>query len=1300
VVQAGNGDGLVGGRFAVEREVGRGAMGRVYRAHDRVSGTTVALKIMVPEIGDPEELCRKAELMAKLEHPAVVKTVAAGILDDSRSCFVAMEWLDGEDLEARHKRQPLSLAQAIELGFIVAGALEAAHAAQVIHRDVKPSNIFLCRGQPTPLGTLDGFPKLVDFGVAVADDKRRTLFGDFVGTPAYMAPEQARGDALVDARCDLYALGATLFELVAGRPPHVGPSMLATLARLVTTPPPRLIELRRDVSPGLDALVARLLETDPVARPQSATEVVSGLRQVFEEATRFSIVDAGEAPLSSRLGSSASRLVTCIVAVRCGGAGARDRAVLDLCACGADAVPLGQDSLVAHLGARRTVGGEADTALELGQRLARSGARVGVASGRAWVSWLSQAGEVRPVGEVVDRASALARSAEPGHVLADATTTELGGGRYEFRLRSDGSAVVGDAVSVPRRERSGGAPFVGRDAELAQVLNALQRSRDGSAPVLVTVTGPPGIGKSRLRREVMARACARTGAPYVVFQRSEAYGRGHALGAAADVLRGVLGLPKAVTMKDALGAITNQLGPDTLGSSTARSWDRVARLLANEPFPEGLDPRGARDALWLEMTELVLEVAANEPLAVVLEDLQWADAESVEWVDHLLGRAAGRPVLVLALLRPDFWVEGRDRFSGRDHLRLELRLISSQAARVIARSLLGEDARDDVVERIVERAGGLPLFAEELARLAAAGRDATQAPTIEALIQVALDGLGDEGRDAVGRLSVLGLSCWDAALEALGIRGAETVMKSLAAAEILLEQSESRFVGCTEWTFKHALVREVAYQSLGGAERRELHALAADWLSSIGEDAATVAGHYELGGQHRRAADHWERAARRALAANALGEALRMAERSLAFAEGKPTRFQRACTLDEAWSRLDPRASDRETAIVALAENVHDEASDVRARGARARYDDARGTGEHINARLAEARNQARRLGLHDEEARCSATLAFRLAFAGQFVDAEAEALRLLELSSERNVFAAAVDAYQTQAIIRQTQGALMSALEARRNAAGAARSAGLKEREAMLTTNLGFALTTIGARQEARSALEAGLALADAIGSSGAVRNAHMNLLGWAATFGSDRSLDFQLGEVRATADAAASGTWVLPDRVNLGILFYRAAEYLRAKLPGADARARSLLTVVSQTYRSAGHRDVLPAALGLWAEAERRCGAVAQAIELAREAVELLERGEPSLLNESAVYMPLHDAYLDMEKAEAARETVARALPSLTRRLRGLAGTDYARSFLTELPHNASLLAAAQGYGLVPDEVRRILERGDDFG
>jgi tetratricopeptide (TPR) repeat protein len=323
-----------------------------------------------------------------------------------------------------------------------------------------------------------------------------------------------------------------------------------------------------------------------------------------------------------------------------------------------------------------------------------------------------------------------------------------------------------------------------------------------------------------------------------------------------------------------------------------------------------------------------------------------------------------------------------------------------------------------------------------------------------------------------------------------------------------MEQNVSRFTGTREWVFKHALVREVAYASLGDDERKELHALAASWLSSMGEDSATVAGQYDLGGQHARAAEHWARAAQRALATNALADAMTMAERALMFAEDKPAGFLRASYLDEAWSRLDPRAADRDSAIFSMEDNVYDEASAVRARGARARYDDARGSGERISERLAEARDQAAALGLQDEEARCSAVLASRQAFAGHFAEAEAEIKRLLKLAQQQSTSAAAVDAYQTQAIVRQTQGALAAALEARRNAAHAARSAGLKEREAMLMTNLGFALTTIGARQEARSTLETGLALADAIGSLGAVRHAQMNLLGWAATFGNDKQL------------------------------------------------------------------------------------------------------------------------------------------------------------------------------------------------
>jgi tetratricopeptide (TPR) repeat protein len=1286
----------LGGRFAVEREVGRGGVGVVYRAYDLLTKQIVALKVVAAEAGvAPEEearLAREGQLLAALDHPGIVKTVAFGVLDDTGLPYVAMEWLEGEDLAARQKRDPLNLAESLELTDSVGQALEAAHEAGVIHRDIKPGNIFLCKN--TRGGLLDCRPKLVDFGVAANTDAQLALTGDPVGTPAYMAPEQARGDAPIDVRCDIYSLGATLFELLAGRPPHVGPNAIATLARLVTTAPPRLSELRPEIPGLVDGLVGRMLETDPEQRPGSMREVLDLLGDAAREATRSSWLVEPEPVRSSRLGTSISRLVTTVVGVRFPSVQVRDRALEQLRLRGADAAPIGSDAVVAHLGARRAVGNEAAAALELGRRLARSGARVGIASGRARLSFRTETGDARPVGEVVDRAAALARDATAGGVLVDATTSELGRGRYEFRARDDGSAIVGEPVRGMRGERSGGAPFVGRDAELAQVLGAFERSRTNSTPLLVTITGTPGIGKSRLRREVMARISAQSDAPLVVLQRSEAYGQGHALGAAADMLRAFVTLPKGATRLEAEMAIVASLGAATRNDLTAHNRDLLARLLANEAMPEGFDPRGARDALWLAMTDLVLQVASEQEVAILVEDLQWADPESIGWLDHLLGRASHKPLVVMACVRPEFWSMAQDRFAGRDHVRLELRPVSKRASRSIARAVLGDTASEEVVERIATQAGGLPLFAEELARLTATGRSAEHAPTIQAAIQASLDALDEECRDALGRLSVFGLTCWDSALEALGMPGAEAVIRALVAAEVLVEQNVSRFTGAREWIFKHALVREVAYASLGDKERKQLHGLAAAWLASMGEDAATVAGHFDLGGEHVRAADHWARAAQRALVANALKDALSMAERSLAFAEDPERAFQRASYLDEAWSRLDPRSGERESAVHAMESNVYDEASGVLARGARARYDDARGSGTEISQRLADARDEAARRDLRDEEARCSAVLAARLAFAGQFKEAEAESRRLLGLA-QSGIAYAAVDAYQTLAIVRQTQGALSAALDARRNATSAARAAGLRERESMLTTNLGFALTTIGARQESRTAIENGLALADAIGSLGAVRHAQMILLGWASTFGTDKQLDSHLGEVRANADAAGSGIWAAPDRANLGLLFYRGCELLRSKAEGSSRRALGLLRMAAQAYRTAGHRDVLPVALGAWSEAERACGNLATALDLAREAVALVEQGAPSLLNESAVFLALYDALMDDGKTDAALEVVKRGIPPLQRRLQGLAGTPYARSFLTDLPANARLIALAEDDGFLPEAFHRALER-----
>lgn len=1311
--------GLLAGRFVIEREVGRGGVGIVYRATDEVSKAPVALKVIaIPGVdaGEEARFGREGRVLAGLSHPGIVRVVAFGQLDEGHP-YVAMEWLEGEDIAQRQKRAPLTLGQAVEVGAHVADALAYAHSVGIVHRDIKPSNVILVgskAGHEWPVES-----KLVDFGVASAEDARLTRTGAIIGTPAYMAPEQARGDSEVDARADIYGLGATLFEMIAGRPPHVGPTPVAILARLVTTPAPRLTEIFADAPLSLDDLLCHMLATHPEDRPSGAGEVAARLREIALEleaaplTTRTHSPDSGTSPQSmgSMILSSArpggSRLVTSILATAVPKGPARGRLIAHLRARGAEATELGGDAIVAHLGVKKALGDEAARALDLGLRLAKAGCRVGVATGRTRID------RTRPTGEVVDRAAALSRDAQKGQVFADTTTSELARGRFEMQVRADGTSVVG-AKATAKKEVAGGSPFVGREADLSQIVSAYERAEEDKTPIIVTISGAPGIGKTRLRREAVSRITSHPSAPRVALVRAESFAKSHALGIMADVARGIAGVAKGAGLEDAMTATDALLSKiDVVGPSTR---DLVARLVANEPLPESVDARAARDALWIALTDMAMRVSKEAPLVIAVEDAQWADLESLAWLDHLLGRAAGHSVFVLATARPTLWRDDPARFSGRDHVRIELRPLARRTVRAIAKAILGDKAQsadgEALVESIATQAGGSPLFAEELSRLAHQGRDAASAPTIEAAIQVSLDALDEDVRDASTKLSVFGMQVWDSALTSLGVRNAGEVMRALTAAEVIVEQASSRFKDTREWAFKHALTREVAYASLGDDQLKELHARAGQWLARMGEDDAIVARHLELGGEAVQAANYLEKAARRALAANALGEAVRLAEKSLAFAEDKPTQFARAQILDEAWNRLDARAGERDTAVRAMQDSIHDEASEVRSLGARVRYEDACGGGPDTSAGLVDVIRRAKAAGLFDEEARSAAALAARLAFAGELDKAADVADSLLELSRAHGIPGAAVDAWQTLAVVRQARGDVGAALEARRSAARAAAEAGLKTREATLTINVGFALTTMGAKEEARVAIEGGIALAQAVGSPGTVRHGQMNLLCWVATFGPETALDGLLADPRAIADNAVSGAWVPHDRATLGVLYYRGAELLRndprggpvGPRQGADAslrgstpaeQARTLLKTAAGGYRATKMLDVVPVALGLWSEAERRCGGPDRAVEIATEAAGLLEHGSPSLLNEAPIYLALHDACVDLGMPAEAKDAIKRGLPRLVTRVHGLSGTPYAKDFLRHLAPNAGLISAAETYGILPAEISAILAR-----
>jgi hypothetical protein len=264
----------LGQRLVLVKQVGAGGMGRVYHATDEATGEPLAVKLLHEVRGDAAlaRFTAEAEILESLDHPAIVAHVGHGTTADGYP-YLAMAWLDGENLSRRLARGALSVQDTIALGRRLATGLAAAHAAGVIHRDLKPSNIML-EGGDVARATL------IDFGIARrAGGEALTRTGELVGTPGYMAPEQVRGRGL-DGRADLFALGCVLYQSLVGHAPFEGDEIMTVLARVLLEDAPRIRALRRDVPRGLERLIARLLVKDETLRPASAGEVDAALAAV------------------------------------------------------------------------------------------------------------------------------------------------------------------------------------------------------------------------------------------------------------------------------------------------------------------------------------------------------------------------------------------------------------------------------------------------------------------------------------------------------------------------------------------------------------------------------------------------------------------------------------------------------------------------------------------------------------------------------------------------------------------------------------------------------------------------------------------------------------------------------------------------------------------------------------------------------------------------------------------------------------------------------------------------------------
>ncbi len=906
---------VIADRFVVEELAGSGGMSSVYRTYDRRTDQNVAVKILQLRTQLPQEVARflrESQLLSELSHPAIVRYVDHG-QTESGLPYLAMEWLPGEELSVRLKRGPLTIKQSVAMMERVASALEVAHDRGIVHRDIKPNNLFLRGGQ------LEGVTVL-DFGVARHGWSARamTQTGTVVGTPEYMSPEQARGRREITPAADIFSLGCVLYECLTGQPPFLGEHVASLLGRILFEEAPRLSTAWRNVSPQLDELVRTMLNREPKHRPANAT----ALRRALQELPPCD-EEAAVTPLPSNPGGiteEEQQLVSVVMAAE-PGQESEPSVVVD-----GVPVPTGvmdRTTLVGRLsGYQAQVEWLADGSLcatlrglNSARDLAVSAARIALLLREFWPSAIVTLCTGRSIlrdrlliGEAIERAVKLLRrqqaryadllksggSDEVRAIYVDDLSAELLHGRFAFAEQKEGRTLLSESASSDETRPLLGkpTPCLGREQDLAVIDLALATTLEQHSPQAVLITALPGIGKSRLRHEFFRRQQVR-GLPLgVLFGRGDPVTIGSPYAALAQALRHSCGLlggdsgeAARVTLQEHLAGLL-RFEDDGIPGSAAAALRRVSGFLGELlgiRFPDEhsvqlrvarSDPKIMSDQVAQAFLDYLSAIARARPLALVLEDVQWVDGQSLKLVEVAL-RELRQPLLVLALGRPEVRDTYPQLWAGCVQ---ELRLsgLGRRAAERLARQILGPTVPAAVVTQVVNQADGNALYLEELIRAVSLGKQDTLPETILAMLQARLQGIDSGARRILRSASVFGEIFWYGGVQAL-----QTVplsdpeldrhLQTLMDAELIIAHRESRRPGEREYAFRHVLIRDATYGLLTSEDRVNGHLLAARYLERVGEpDPMVHAEHLRLGGQPEQAVTHYAQAAEQALAGNDL----------------------------------------------------------------------------------------------------------------------------------------------------------------------------------------------------------------------------------------------------------------------------------------------------------------------------------------------------------------------------------------------------------------------------------------------
>jgi eukaryotic-like serine/threonine-protein kinase len=901
------------GRFVVEALAGEGGSSEVYRAVDRESGRLVALKVShdIEQYG-ADRFVREAELLEALSHRGIVEHVAHGVTDGVP--YLAMEWLEGEDLEQRLERGPLAIEEVLELAGNVAAALSAAHDRGVVHRDVKPSNVFL--GHQKIENT-----KILDFGIARVDGGAQfTRFGEALGTPAYMAPEQAKGARDLDARTDVFALGCVLYECLAGRPPFWADHPLAVMAKILIEEPPPIETLRPDVPDALASLVDAMLSKERTARPADGRAVSEAVRTIRASLQPKPVSEPPPPPPPppprAVLTNREQKLLSVLFVARVADTllsereayqptmfvesestgGTIDTVYSEVLKHGGGAARLVDGSIVVTLPGQGPV-------LEQAARAARCALSVSHALPQHPIALVTGRADVTggfPVGRVIDRGVRLlaSRVAQPSGnegITIDDVTAGLLDRRFEISAHEAGFQLVSERETgdAPPTFMGKTQPFVGRDDELGRMLAHYEACATEERAQAMLVVGAPGAGKSRLGHELCASLSARHPTPLTLVGRGSSHLTDLPMGVIAGALAQLFGLHEQEGLDVARHRVRARVGRNVPRAERDRIAGFLGELLGVR-FPDETHPTlvAARldsvkmgdliRAAWEEL--LTAELAAG-PVLLLIDDIHLADAASVSLIDGALRVFAEAPLFVVGLARREVDAAFPGLWSTRSLTRFELARLSRTAAIQICQHVMGDGVPELELERLVAQADGNPFYLEELLRTVAEGRGGRLPETLLAMVQARLDAQGPDARRLLRACSVFGDNCSLGGAkflvgEADAADAIATIVK-LCDAELLVSSGAGVTTGDTRVSFPSAVIREAAYATLTEEDRKLGHRLAAEWLekSSSGRDAAVIADHFEQAGELHRAAAYFARAAEIAIEAHDFAGAVARADR-------------------------------------------------------------------------------------------------------------------------------------------------------------------------------------------------------------------------------------------------------------------------------------------------------------------------------------------------------------------------------------------------------------------------------------